>query len=202
MNPPQPSIPVWWRWLSSADLGRQARRYAALLVGLNVVAWLLVALAGGNIFDRRLPVVLFPVAGFVIWAALAFYRRRRDTKMGFGRGLKLGALIAGISSGVLALMLGAGVLLGGETLRQRHVATTIELLAGQRQRLETLPDGKALYAQQVTAAQHISAGSIASDELLRRLIPALLAALLGAILLRKANPDGTEPERAPRPPKV
>lgn len=193
--------PGWWRWLSSPSLRQHAGRYAGLLVGLNVVAWLVVGLGGGNVLDRRLPIVLFPLSGFVIWAALAFYRRRRDTEMGFGQGLKLGALIAAGSSLALALLLGGVVLVGGETLRERHVATTVALLNAQRQRLETLPDGKALYAGQVAAAQNVSAGAIAFDELLRRLLPALLATLLGAILLRKANPEGTEPERAPRPPK-
>ena len=144
--------------------------------------------------------MLFPLAGFVIWAGLAMYRRRRDTEMGFGRGLTLGTLIGAGAAVALGLLLGAVVLVGGEDLRQRHVRITQQLLATQRQRLETLPDGKALYAQQVAAARHLSAGAVLTDEMLRRLLPALLAALLGAILLRKANPDDTEPERAPRPP--
>ena len=199
--PPAPAS-GWWRWLSSPVLGQHAARYAGLLIGLNVVAWLLVGLADGNVLDRRLPIVLFPLSGFIIWVALVFYRRRRDTAMGFGRGLKLGALIAALSSGGLALLLGGLVLLGGETLRQRHIATTAALLNSQRERLETMPDGKALFAEQLAAAQHLNAGALALDEGVRRLFPALIAALLGAILLRKANPEGTEPERAPRAPKT
>ncbi len=199
LSPSSPTPPGWWRWLSSPSLPRHAARYAGLLVALNVAAWLGVAAASGNVFDRRLPVVLFPLAGFVVWAALMFYRRRRDTEMGFGRGLKLGALVAAESSLALALLLGLVVLVGGETLRQRHVATTVKLLTAQRARLETLPDGKALYAEQVAAARHLAPGAIVFDEALRRLVPALLAALLGAILFRKANPEATEPERAPRP---
>ena len=195
-------VPRWWRWLSSADLRQQAVHYIVLVVAVNVLAWGLVGLAGGNVLDRRLPIVLFPLSGFVIWAALAFYRRRRDTTLGFGRALKLGALIAAGSSGGLAILLGALVVFGGETLRARHVATTVEILRAQQQRLETLADGKAVYAAQLAAAQHIAPGTLVVDELIRRLLPALLTALLGAILLRKANPDGTEPERAPRPPKV
>ena len=196
------STQPWWHWLSSPDLGRHAGRYAGLLVGLNVLAWLAVGLAGGNVFDRRLPIVLFPLSGFVVWVALAMYRRRRDTAMGFGRGLKLGVLVAALAAGGLALLLGAGVLLGGEGLRQRHVAATVTMLEAQRERLETLPDGRARYVEQVAAARHFSASALALDEAVRRFVPAALAALLGAILLRKANPEGTEPERAPRPPKA
>lgn len=193
--------PRWWHWLSSPSLPQHAARYAGLLVGLNVVAWLVVGLAGGNVLDRRLPIVLFPLGGFVIWVALFFYRRRRDTEMGFRRGLKLGALVAVLSSMGLAVGIG-GLATGSATLRQRHAATTLQMLAGQRQHLETLPHGRATYAQQVAAARATTAFDLALDELPRRLVPALLAALLGAILFRKANPDATEPERAPRPPKT
>lgn len=191
----------WWRWLSSPSLGIHAARYAGLLVTLNVVAWAVVAVAGDNVFDRRLPILLFPLGGFVIWVALVLYRRRRDTEMGFGRGLKLGALLAALSAGALALLLGLVVLIGGQTLRQRHVTSTLAMLEAQRTRLETLPDGRAVYAAQVAAARELNAGAVAVDEAIRRFLPAVLAALLGAILLRKANPEGTEPERAPRPPK-
>jgi mannose/fructose/N-acetylgalactosamine-specific phosphotransferase system component IID len=186
-------------WLSSASLGRHALRYAGVVVATAVMMWLAVGLAGGNVYDRRLPVVAFPLSGFVIWIALVTYRRRLDTEMGFLRGLKLGAGVAAISTIAIAILLGLLITLGGDGLRQRHISATRQMLALQRQRLETLPDGKAEYKRQVTATGQVSAVELALDELPRRLVPALLVALLGAILFRKANPEGLEPERAPRP---
>lgn len=197
---PAPAAPRWWQWLSSPSLTQHATRYAGLVVGVNVIAGVLIGLAGGDVLDRRLPIVLFPLGGFVIWAALAFYRRRRDTEMGFGQGLKLGTLVAVGSSVVIALLLGL-VMLSSPALRQRHRTATLRMLGTQRTYLETLPNGKAEYARQVAGAATPSALDLAVDELPRRLVPALVVALLGAILFRKANPAGTEPERAPRPPK-
>ncbi len=188
-------------WLSSASLLRHGVRYAGIVVATAVLMWLVVGLAGGNVYDRRLPVVAFPLTGFVIWIALVTYRRRLDTEMPFLRALKLGALVATISSVVISVLLGLLITLGGDGLRQRHVTATRQMLAAQRQRLETLPDGKAEFLRQVTAAGEVSASELALDELPRRLVPALLVALLGAILFRKANPEGLEPEKAPRPPK-
>ncbi|MBC7448377.1 MAG: DUF4199 domain-containing protein [Hymenobacteraceae bacterium] len=193
-------MPRWWQWLSSPFLTRHTLRYAGLVVGLNVVAWTMIGLAGGNVLDRRLPIVLFPLSGFVIWAALAFYRRRRDTEMGFGRGLKLGAGIALASSVVLALLIGL-LAAGSADLRARHIRVTRQLMAADRPHLETLPDGKRKYIRQYAAVAELSARDLVLPELLFRLVPGLFAALLGAILLRKANPEGTEPERAPRSPK-
>jgi hypothetical protein len=199
---PPPQIPRWWQWLSSPLLLQQASRYAGLLTGVNLLAWLVVGGAGGDIFDRRLPLVMIPLNAFVMWLALATYRRRRDTEMGFGRGLRLGATIAALASVAIATLLSCLVLLGGDGLRQRHIDAKLRALAELNERTDSRAADKATYNLHLTEARTVSAGLLFIDELLlRRLLPGLLTALLGAIFLRKANAEGAEPERAPRPAK-
>lgn len=185
--------------LSSPVVWRHAAIYATLVVVAALVTWLVVAVAGNDLYHRKTGMVTWVPMAYFIVLALVTYRRRLDVAMPFGRGLTLGALTTLFSAVGCAVVLSLFGVVAGQGVLEAHIQQMLHLLEASKAQLLALPQGAVYYPQVVAKTKQMTVADVVLDDFQLRLVVGLIVSLLTAILFRKANPDGSEPERPVRP---
>lgn len=185
--------------LSSRSFWRHAAIYATLITVASLLTWGIVAAVGNDPYNRKTSIVSWVPTIYLVALGLLVYRRRTDTEMPFPYGFALGVVTAGLGAAGSALALWSFGTIAGRPLLDRHIKQMLRMLEAAKPRLLTLTDGAKYYQMNYAQTQRMTVGDLVVDDLLGRLFVGFVAALLFAILFRKADPFGNEPERAKRP---